>query len=317
VKPRALITGARGFVGQHLQHEIENHWETYRLDRGFPYSGEREIPCDVADAEALTEAVRQVAPQTIFHLAALTPISSTDVRDIYRINVLGTVNLLEAVRQFAPLATVLIVTSSAMYGRISFDLAAISEDSPLCPVSAYGVSKAAQHLLGFQYTSQYGLKVVRVCPFNLTGPGLPRGLVASDFAYQLAAIQAGNQPPELVVGDLSAGRDFIDVRDVAFALHLAVLKGIPGEAYNVASGHTVTIREVLSILVAKSRLEVTVIEQPERSTSSNIPMQLCNNAKLVKATGWQPRISLQQSLADTLEYWLSQLAHRRLAGRQA
>jgi RHS repeat-associated protein len=206
---------------------------------------------------------------------------------------------------------VIVVTSSAMYGHASLHGAALAEDSRLLPVSSYGVSKAAQHLLGYQYAVQYGLRVVRACPFNLLGPGLPRGLVAADFAYQLAAIEAGWQGPVIAVGSLHTSRDFLDVRDACVAYRLLALHGEPGESYHVSSGRAVSIRDLLDMLIARSGLPVTVEQRRETPDRSGIESQVGDNAKL-REIGWEPVISLEQSLGDTLAYWRGQVK----AGRQ-
>jgi GDP-4-dehydro-6-deoxy-D-mannose reductase len=305
MQPRALITGAQGFVGRHLRRELQGRWDVTGLDRrGGGDAGD--LVCDVTDGSALSRVIEEISPAVIFHLAAATPVSTGAALDMYRVNTLGTFNLLEAARQFAPEAVVIVVTSSAMYGHASLHGAVLAEDSRLLPVSAYGVSKAAQHLLGYQYAVQYDLRVVRACPFNLLGPGLPRGLVAADFAYQLAAIEAGRQAPVIVVGSLHTSRDFLDVRDACVAYRLLALHGKPGESYHVSSGRAVSIQDLLDMLIDQSGLSVTVEQRAETPERSGIESQVGDNTKL-REIGWEPVISLEQSLADTLAYWRGQV----------
>lgn len=301
---KALITGAGGFSGYHLQRELQDTWQVIALDRvPSAANAPNYLVCDVTDSERLTHIIRSSLPDAIFHLAGVTAAYTQTPETFYHVNFLGTLNLLEAVRQNSPAAKVLIVTSSAMYGRLPPGETVFTEESPLRPVNAYGVSKAMQHHLGYQYAVQYGLQVIRVCPFNLIGPRLPRGLVASDFAYQIAAIEAGWQEPVIEVGDLRAGRDMLDVRDAVRAYHLLLEHGQAGETYNVAAGEAIVIGDLLSILLEKSNVKVTIKVREGARNPSLIPAQIGDSSKLKAATGWQPRISIEQSLHDTLNFW--------------
>lgn len=257
--------------------------------------------CDVSEAESVGQVVRAIAPDAVFHLAAVTPVTALSADQYYRVNVLETLNLLEATRQFAPAASFLLATSSAMYGRTVTPDGVIHEATPLLPVNAYGVSKAAQHLMGYQYADQYKLRVIRVCPFNLVGHGLPRGLVASDFAFQLAAIEAGGQEPIISVGHLSAGRDFLDVRDAVRAYRLLIEVGKPGDHYKLASGRAVRISDLLDILIEQSGLIVEVRERSGAAAVANpIPIQIGSNTRLCAAIDWSPEIPIEQSLSEVL-----------------
>ncbi len=317
-----LVTGANGFVGSWLATElVAKGYAVYGLGREVTpqpplhtdltprpplrkrRGGEDYFPCDVTDANRLNEIIRDVAPEVVIHLASLTMASGKPAAvDYYRVNVIGTLNLLEAVRQHAPSARVILATSSAMYGIPTSPDGVINEDHPLRPVNPYGVSKAAQHLMGYQYVAQHGLNIIRVCPFNLIGPGQPADLAAPTFARQIVAIERGEQEPVLVTGDLSASRDFLDVRDAAKAYVSLIGHGQAGESYNLASGQGVMVGDMLNQLISLSGLNVSV--QPrDPLTSSPIPAQIGSNRKLIEATGWQPRISLEQSLADLLTEW--------------
>lgn len=279
---------------------------------------ENDLLCDVTDADRLVEIIREIAPDVVIHLAGLTMASGeSSPGDYYRVNVIGTLNLLEAVRQHTPGARVILATSSAMYGVPTSPDGIINEDHPLCPINPYGVSKAAQHLMGYQYYAQHGLDIIRVCPFNLIGPGQPAELAAPTFARQIIAIERGQQEPVLLTGDLSASRDFLDVRDAARAFMALIEHGKFGEAYNLASGQRVVVRNMLDRMIALATLtpgaspsgrgelkplHITVkARDPE--ARSPIPDQIGANHKLVAATGWQPRFPLEQSLRDLLAEW--------------
>ncbi|HLA42023.1 MAG TPA: NAD-dependent epimerase/dehydratase family protein, partial [Aggregatilineales bacterium] len=247
---RVLITGASGFSGYHLKRVLPSDWHITGLDFR-PDENNTTILCDITRAGDVRQAVRAVMPDMVFHLAGVTPASKPDDEVYYAVNVDGTRHLFNAIREFVPEARVLLVTSSAIYGNA----AEIDEQTPLKPVNAYGVSKAAQSLLGYQFVVQHGLHIVRCCPFNLIGWGLPSGSAASDFASQLAAIKAGNQEPEITVGNLNTFRDFLDAQDAVRAYFLLIQHGTPGETYNAASGQAVSIQSLLDELLDLSELE--------------------------------------------------------------
>ena len=300
---KALITGARGFLGRALMLRLGLGWQSI----GTIHHAERNVNllvCDITNAARVAEVIQQTSPDVIFHTAALTPAVApqASAEDFMRVNVDGTRNLLEAVRQHAPQARVILVTSSAMFGIPESDDGIIYEETALRPVNAYGLSKATQHLLGYQYFAQYKLDVVRVCPFNLIGNFLPKGLVASDFAAQIAAIERGKQEPVIQVGDLSGKRDFLDAYDAADALIALVEAGKVGESYNLASGQAVSICYLLDELLNISTAEIEV--RPRANVSPNpVPIQIGSHDKLTQATGWQPQTPFKVSLAEVLGYW--------------
>ncbi len=302
VARKALVTGAAGFLGGHLLQRLEAlGWEVTGTAR---QAQDRLLACDINDAEHLAEIVSQSKPDVIFHIAALTPAAapSATADDYLRVNVSGTLNLLEATRKAVPNARVVLVTSSAMYGIAEADDGVIHEDSALLPVNPYGVSKATQHLIGYQYHVQYKLDVVRVCPFNLMGYGLPKGLVASDFAKQIVAIERGLQEPIIRVGDLSAKRDFLDVQDAISALVGLANTGKAGEAYNLASAQAIPISDLLDEMISTSSQPIEIQLRPN-ITKNTVPIQIGSHDKLAATTGWKPQVSLKQSLSDVLAYW--------------
>lgn len=300
---RTLVTGAAGFLGSHLLSQLLNA-------NGLAFGTARRpaadniLPADITDKSRLVEVIKQAAPEVIFHTASLTPAAApkATMDDYLRVNVTGTLNVLEAAREAAPQARIILVTSSAMFGYAESPDGVISESSPLNPVNPYGVSKAAQHLVGYQYAVQHKLDIVRVCPFNLIGYGLPPGLVASDFARQIVAIERGEQEAVIRVGDLGAKRDFLDVQDAVDALIALANAGKSGEAYNLASARAVSINQVLETLISLSTHQLRT--EPFATVVPNaVPIQIGSHGKLSAITGWQSKISLQQSLADVLAYW--------------
>lgn len=300
---RALVIGAGGFLGSHLYARLSTlDWAVVGTARGSNLPSLLDV--DITDKPRLREAAAQSAPHIVFHVASLTPAAApkATLEDYLRVNVMGTANVLEVVREAAPDARVVLVTSSAMFGQPTTVDGVIDENSPLNPVNAYGVSKAAQHLIGYQYAVQHKLDVIRVCPFNLTGYGLPRGLVASDFAHQIVAVEQGEQEPVIRVGDLSAKRDFLDVQDAVHALIALAEKGIRGESYNLASGHAIPVADLLNKLIALSPAAVRAETFPN-AVKNNVPIQIGSHAKLAAVTGWQPQIPFEQSLANVLAYW--------------
>jgi GDP-4-dehydro-6-deoxy-D-mannose reductase len=188
----------------------------------------------------------------------------------------------------------------------------ITEQNPLRPLSPYAVSKVAQDFLGYQYFMSYGLRAVRTRGFNHEGPRRGEVFVMSNFAKQIASIEAGLHEPVMRVGNLDAVRDFTDVRDMVRAYWLAAERGAPGEVYNIASGRGITIREMLDRLLAMSTVEVRVETDPERLRPSDVEVLLGDASKFRAATGWEPVIPLERTLADSLDYWRGRLAAGRV-----
>ncbi len=211
-------------------------------------------------------------------------------------------------RALALSPVVVVPCSAEAYGRVDPSRCPLTEEEPFRPVSPYAVSKAAQDLMAYQVHASRGLPVIRMRPFNHTGPGRPDRFVASSFARQLAEMEAGLRPPELHVGNLDAVRDFTDVRDVVRAYRLAADRCTPGEAYHVCSGRPVAVREILEILVSLSTVEPHVVVDPERMRPADIPELWGSAEKLHRATGWAPSIPLERTLGDLLEDWRRRLA---------
>ena len=240
----------------------------------------------------------------MFHLAAQSSAghSFREPVDTFASNVTGTLNLLEAVRALPAGArpAVLAVGSCEEYGPQPGS-GPLGEETPLNPVSPYAVSKAAQTLLCRQYAGSWDLAIVVARAFSHTGPGQDTRFAFPSFARQIAAAEAGRGPTEVVTGDLSAVRDFLDVRDVVDAYRLLAARGAPGEVYNVCSGRALTIREGLEILVRGARRPVTVRTDPARSRPADTPRLVGDNTKLRRETGWQPGHGIEDALLGLLD----------------
>ncbi|MBN2171356.1 MAG: GDP-mannose 4,6-dehydratase [Candidatus Krumholzibacteriota bacterium] len=318
---RVLITGITGFAGSHLadyllaEHpEVEvvgtHRWRSRRENVAHLEGRVRLLECDIRDPSATRDLVASLRPDAIFHLAAqsFVPTSWKAPHESLGTNILGQLNLFEALRA-AKLddCRVQIAGSSEEYGLVHPDELPITEDQPLRPLSPYAVSKVGQDMMAYQYFHSYGLEAVRTRGFNHTGPRRPPFFVCSDFAYQLVRIEKGRQPPRISVGNLEARRDFTDVRDIVRGYWLALDKGEPGEVYNVATGRSWSIQEVLDQLIELTGLDVEIIPDPERMRPSDVPRLEGDASRLRAATGWEPVIPFRRTLEDLLDYWRERL----------
>jgi GDP-4-dehydro-6-deoxy-D-mannose reductase len=252
--------------------------------------------------------VSEVQPDYILHLAAqsFVPSSFADPWDTLQNNIRAQLNLLEAVRRSESHVRVLVIGSNEEYGTPRPDELPQTEESPLRPNNPYAVSKVAQDFMGLQYHLAYGLPVVRVRPFNHTGPGQTPRFVVPAFASQIARIEAGLQEPVMKVGNLEVSRDFTDVRDIVRAYHLAVTQGEPGEVYNLASGRAQSVRGLLDMLLSYSQVEIRVERDPELYRPVDVPVGYGTALKFHRLTGWKPEIPFAQTLQDVLAYWREQ-----------
>jgi GDP-4-dehydro-6-deoxy-D-mannose reductase len=308
---RVLITGADGFVASHLIAEIARELLCDITGIGLKEAPQIDVDCldyrvlDITDYEALKELLGEVRPDSIFHLAALPSVhlSWEDPWSTYRVNVLGQVNLMEALRRLELEASVHIACSSEEYGKVPPEKMPMLEDTPFNPCSHYAVSKVAQEVLGLMYYQAFGWRVMVTRGFNQAGPGQSPDFVISSFARQIAQIEAGLCKPVIMVGNLEAERDFMDVRDTVSAYRMIMEKGAAGAAYNVCSGKALPVSQILDKLLEISGAEITVEHDEGRQRPSDIPLLLGDNSKLRDETGWAPVIPLETTLRDTLEYW--------------
>jgi GDP-4-dehydro-6-deoxy-D-mannose reductase len=314
---KALITGAGGFVGGHLCAYLLAHTDWEMVGTVYPYPVEKQPPerclrlqhADLRDPDGVHALVDEVQPDYIFHLAAqaFVPTSFADPWDTLENNIRAQLNLLEAVRRSGRKVRMLVVGSNEEYGAPEPEELPQTEDSPLRPTNPYAVSKVAQDFLGLQYHLAYGLPIVRVRPFNHTGPGQSPHFVVPAFASQIARIEAGLQEPVMKVGNLDAARDFSDVRDIVWAYHLAATQGEPGAVYNLASGRPQSVRGLLETFLSYSQTEIRVERDPARYRPVDVPVAYGSAEKFHRHTGWEPQIPFEQTLRDTLDYWRGQV----------
>lgn len=260
---------------------------------------------DLSHETQVVSVLERSNPELIFHLAAQPsiPKSWEDPADTIVNNILGQLHLLKGVLALKMDPIILVVGSNEEYGLPRPEELPVKETSPFRPLNPYAVSKVAQDMMGYQYFLSHGVKCIRVRPFNHIGPRQKKGFVASDFASQVAEAEAGLTEPVIKVGNLKPKRDFTDVRDVVEGYYLALTKGEPGEVYNLGSGRAISIQFILDFFLAHSKVPITVEVDPARFRPVDTPMVYCDASKIKKQTGWQPRIPLEQTLADVLEYW--------------
>jgi GDP-4-dehydro-6-deoxy-D-mannose reductase len=228
-------------------------------------------------------------------------------------NMLSQVNLLEAIRGEGRAAPrFLVIGSSEEYGLVHEDELPIRETNPLRPLSPYAVSKVTQDLMGYQYFKSYGLPIIRTRAFNHEGPRRGDVFVTSNFARQIAAIEAGIHEPTLFVGNLKARRDYTDVRDIVRGYWRLLEQGEPGEVYNLCSGRAWSIQQMLDFMLAEAKCaSITVTEDPARLRPSDVPVLIGDASKIQAAVGWKPEIPFEQTLRDLLNYWRARIATGR------
>jgi len=314
---RALITGAGGFVGGHLTAYLLSNtdWELLGTVYPRPLEGPHPAPrlrlvhADLRDPRRVQELIRGFEPGVIFHLAAqsFVPSSFADPWDTLENNVRSQLNLLEAVRRSGRSTRMVVVGSNEEYGSPRPEELPLTEESPLRPANPYAVSKVAQDFLGLQYHLAYGVDVVRIRPFNHTGPRQSPRFVVPAFASQIARIEAGLREPVVRVGNLDVARDFTDVRDIVRAYYLAATEAESGEVYNLASGRPQSVRDLLETLLSFSTVEIQVEVDPDRYRPADTPVAYGSAEKFRRRTGWEPRIPFEQTLRDVLEYWRGQV----------
>lgn len=309
---RCLLTGASGFIGSHLAEYLLAQGETvYGLSRSaskFVTSlGEnfKFFECDILDRERVARIISDTHPEVVFHLAAqsLPKISWQNVEQTFNVNVLGTLYLLDSIRQAGLDPVIEVMCSSAEYRPTCEGATPIREDHPLEPSSPYALSKIAQDHLCVLYHRAYGMRIIRVRPFFIIGPR-KSGDACSDFARGIVEIERG-QKDVLEAGNLEAVRDFLDVRDAVAAFWLLTERGEPGEAYNVCSGEGHSMRNVLSCLISLALGKIEVRQDSRHLRPLDEPMKIGDNSKL-RALGWKPRIGIKKTIRDIIAFWRTQ-----------
>jgi GDP-4-dehydro-6-deoxy-D-mannose reductase len=314
---KALITGAGGFVGGHLCHYLLAHTEWCLMGTVYPQPVEAQPEearlrlqhLDLREPEGVQSLLEDAQPDYIFHLAAQSiPAASFDNPwDTLKTNIRSQLNVLHSARVLGLGARILVIGSNEEYGRPQEGDLPFTEESPLRPANPYAVSKVTQDLMGLQFHLAYGMDVVRMRPFNHTGPGQSPHFVVPAFASQIARIEAGLQEPVMRVGNLAASRDFSDMRDIVHGYHLAITRGEPGEVYNLASGQPHSISVLLEMLLSLTDAKIRVETDADRYRPVDVPVVYGSAEKFYQLTGWMPEFSFEQTLENTLDYWREQV----------
>jgi len=305
---RILITGATGCAGTHLS--------ALALARGAQVYGVAHAGAfvpgvigqigDLTQRAVIDQILADTQPDWIFHLAAIFPGAAGDISPerMIQVNVTGTFNVLDAVRQLRPEARVLVISSSAVYGQPAQTDQPITETAVLQPHSLYGTTKVAQEMLAIQFFVENELHTIRARTFNQTGPREPANLVCATLARQIARIEQGLQEPILRAVTLVPRRDFTDVRDVVAGYWAALEFGEPGQAYNICSERSESIRRIADILLASSvRRDIQIVETNPTPSARAVLNQIGDAARLRVRSGWHPRIPIETSLRDLLDEW--------------
>ncbi len=313
-QPSAFITGIAGFAGSFLAEEL--------LEAGYDVSGGiyeneptenietfreslRLVPLNILKPESCTEALGEIKPDYLFHLAGFAgkARSIEEERLTYRVNVEGTLNMLEACREFGGLRKFVYVGSCDVYGTSRPKGEVFTEEDSPAPVSPYGISKSAGEQTGLYYHQRHDQPVVVIRAFNHAGPRQDTGFVVADWARQVAAIEAGEQKPEITTGDVTPIKDFSDVRDIVRGYRQAAEKGAPGEIYQLCSGKSVAVIDIFRGLTELTSVEITRREKTSKLRKNDIPAMRGSLQKAADQLGYRVRYSLEETLTDALEYW--------------
>ncbi|HXF94306.1 MAG TPA: GDP-mannose 4,6-dehydratase [Nitrospiraceae bacterium] len=319
---RVLITGITGFVGSHLaEYALARkatvfgsvRWRSKTENIDHLHGTITLVESDLRDLSSVQRLLDVADPDLVFHLAAQSFVQAswhTPAETIHT-NAICQVNLLEAIRQRRRPPRFLVVGSSEEYGLVHEEELPIRETNPLRPLSPYAVSKVTQDLMGYQYFRSYGLPIVRARAFNHEGPRRGDVFVTSNFARQIAEIEAGAREPVIYVGNLKARRDYTDVRDIVRGYWLLLERGEPGEVYNLCSGRSWTIQDVLEFMLGQSRVgRVEIRVDPSRLRPSDVPTLVGDFTKIRKAMDWVPAVAFERTLGDLLNYWRERTRRR-------
>ena len=324
MKKNVLITGITGMVGSHLADYLlkKTNWNIYGLCRWrspldnvehlLPLANDKNskikfINADLNDYSSLIKVVEVSKPNYIFHLAAQSyPLTSfVEANITLDTNIIGTYNLLNAVKQLKINPLIHVCSSSEVFGRVKKENLPIDENCSYHPASPYAISKVGTDLVGRYFYEAFKLKVLVTRMFTHTGPRRGDVFAESSFAKQIAMIESKKIKPIIKVGNLNSLRTFADVRDAVHAYYLLLTKNPkPGEVYNIGGTYSCTIREMLNFLTSLSKVKnIKIIEDPARLRPIDADLQIPNTKKFMNATGWRPRISFQKTMTDLLNYW--------------
>jgi len=307
---KALIIGGAGFVGNYLIEHCKRDWQwsvhvTKMPNETIANPDVSIHDLDILEKKEITALLQTVRPDCIFHLAAQSSVAVSWKNPALTVdvNVKGSINVLDAIRELDYSPRILLIGSGEEYGHILPGETPISERNTPRPGNIYAATKACQNMIGAIYAKAYQMQIMMVRAFNHIGPNQSPLFVVADFCRQVAEIEAEMRPPVIHVGNLAAKRDFTDVRDVVRAYALLIQKGEPGETYNVGSSHAVSIEEVLTQILSLSAKQIQVSVDPDRLRPVDIPIIEADITKLREVTNWTPAIPLQQTLEETLNYW--------------
>jgi GDP-4-dehydro-6-deoxy-D-mannose reductase len=312
---RVLITGITGFVGSYMaEYALARGAEVYGSSRWRSKTENIEhlrskitlIESDLRDLSSVRNLLESSSPDYVVHLAAQSFVGASwqTPAETLSTNIISQVNLLEGIRNLKMAPRFLAVGSSEEYGLVYEDELPIRETHPLRPLSPYAVSKVAQDMMGYQYFKSYGLPIIRARAFNHEGPRRGDVFVTSNFAKQIAEVEAGLRDPVVFVGDLKPRRDYSDVRDIVRGYWLLLERGQPGEVYNLCSGRSWAIQQVLDFLLEQATVKgISVKTDPARLRPSDVMILEGDFSKMEKATGWRGEIPFERTLRDLLGYW--------------
>lgn len=306
---KALIIGGGGFAGRYLINELSgNGWEVHATClEGEKINGNCSVSIlNIMDTNSISDVIRDTAPDVIFHLAAQSSVALSWKKPqlTAEVNVIGAVNVLEAVRNCEKKdMRIIMIGSGEEYGFIRKDACPLKESEALRPGNIYAATKACQEMIGQIYARAYGLDIILVRAFNHSGPGQESIFVISDFCRQIAEIERGERSPEICVGNLEAMRDFTDVRDIVRGYRLLALKGISGKVYNIGRGKAVKISSILETALKLSTASITIKQDNSRMRASDIPIIEPDISEISGDTGWSAAISVEQTIEDTLNFW--------------
>ena len=307
---KALIIGAAGFVGKYLlAHLSETYpWQLYATklpQEDIQFDHATILDLNILEKEDILHTLKEIQPDYIFHLAAQSSVALSWKKPALTvdINIKGCLNLLDAIREADLSPKILLIVSGEEYGHISSENIPVSEGTLPRPGNIYAATKVCQNMIGSIYAQAYHMDVMLVRAFNHIGPEQAPAFVVSDFCKQVAEIEKGNSEPVIRVGNLSAKRDFTDVRDVVRAYGLLIQHGQAGETYNIGSGHAIAIQELLDRILQLSNSNITVETDVNKLRPVDVPIIEADISKLQACISWKPEIPLDQTLLETLNYW--------------
>lgn len=306
---KLLLTGANGFVGQHLISALQGSYQILGIVHNSDLQNSSSVSYEngnILDRGFLEDLIKKFQPDTVIHLAAIAPTWTQDPENIFKINLIGTLNLYLAIEEckkssgFDP--KIIYVSSAESYGKTT-NPEKITEDNPFYPANYYGASKVAADRLSYQMSQSAKLRITIIRPFNHTGPGQLKGFFVPDMASQIVDLENSDKN-ELMVGNLESVRDISDVRDIVEGYKRILETDItPGEAFNLCSGKGTQMQDILNMLLSKAKKEIKIVEDPKRMRPSEVPITVGDNSKFKSLTGWEPKIPLDQTLEDTLNFW--------------